>query len=381
MARARRRIPRKLYAWTLAFAAMALLVSASPAAALPGNFWGVVPQAAPTTEQFQRLKLGGVDSVRIPIAWNSVQPVAGVAPNWSNVDLLVKGGVEAGIDVFPFVYGAPSWIVPEAVVDRRQNLKAPRNLPVRTGAQRAAWTAFLQQVVVRYGPRGSFWAEHPTLPVRPIRTWQIWNEANFKYFVAQPNPAEYGKLVNVSYAALKTVDPGAKIVLGGLFAKPKEARWKRKPPTAYFATDFLDLMYASTPGVKRKFVGVGLHPYTGSYRNLTPDIEEVRDVLEENGDSGKGLWITEVTWSSGKPEPTTNDFAKGPAGQVTQLKGAFSLFSRNQVKWRLKRVYWFSVDDQVGVCNFCDGSGLFGPGFVPKQSWYAYVKFAGGRPG
>ena len=116
MRRERKRILRKPRAWTAVFVVMALAAgaSASTASAVPGNFWGVVPQAAPTTEQFQRLKLGGVDSVRIPIAWNSVQPVKETAPNWSNVDLLVKGGVEAGIDVFPFVYGAPSWAVPAA---------------------------------------------------------------------------------------------------------------------------------------------------------------------------------------------------------------------------------------------------------------------------
>ncbi len=37
--------------------------------------------------------------------------------------------------------------------------------------------------------------------MRPIRTWQIWNEPNFKYFVAKPNPGEYGKLVKISNAA------------------------------------------------------------------------------------------------------------------------------------------------------------------------------------
>ena len=42
---------------------------------------------------------------------------------------------------------------------------------------------------------------------------------------------------------------------------------------------------------------------------------------------------------------------------------------------------WFSVDDRKEVCNFCDGTGLFGDGFVPKPSWPAYVKFAGGTTG
>ena len=250
---------------------------------------------------------------------------------------------------------------------------------MKTGAQRAAWSAFLVQAVARYGPNGTFWAENPAVPKRPIRTWQIWNEANFKYFVVRPNPVEFGQLVNISYAALSSVDPGAKIVLGGLFTEPFEATLKRKPPQAYFATDFLDRMYRSTPGIKRKFVGIGLHPYTGKYQDLTGDIEEAREVLKANHDAGKAIWITELSWSSQRPRPN-NSFAKGISGQKKQLQGAFGLFKRNQAKWRIKRVYWFSVDDVPGACNFCDGSGLFGAGFAPKPSWFAYVKFAGGTP-
>jgi hypothetical protein len=372
---------RKARAWTATFAVamVALGVTAPVAEALPSSFWGVVPQATPSAEQFQRLKRGGVDSVRIPIPWGAVQLVENGALNWSTVDPLVAGAARTGIDVLPFVTGAPSWAVPSLwVPGSHQTVKAPRNLPA-TGAQGSAWASFLKQAVGRYGPNGSFWAENPTVPKRPIRTWQIWNEENFKYFVAKPNPAEYGKLVKVSSPAIKSVDPGAKIVLGGLFARPKEALSKRKPPTAYFATDFLEQMYKATPGIKAKFNGIALHPYTYGYQELTPDIEEVRQVLKQSHDAGKGLWITELGWSSQHPT-SSNLFAKGVSGQKKQLQGAFSLLRNKQKKWHIQRVYWFSVDDQTGTCNFCDGSGLFGAGFTPKPAWSAYVKFAGGTP-
>jgi hypothetical protein len=164
-----------------------------------------------------------------------------------------------------------------------------------------------------------------------------------------------------------------------MFARPKEAEYKRKPPQAYFATDFLDRLYTSTPGIKKKFAGVALHPYTTMYQQLTPDIEEFLTVLKANHDAGKKLWITEIGWSS-EPHSAGDSFAKGPAGQATQLKGAFRLFKSKAAKWKLQRIYWFSVDDQPGSCNFCGGSGLFGSGFVPKKSWFEYVKFAGGTP-
>jgi hypothetical protein len=103
-------------------------------------------------------------------------------------------------------------------------------------------------------------------------------------------------------------------------------------------------------------------------------------VLKARHDPNKRLWITEIGWSSEPPDPAHDAFAKGPAGQAAQLKGAFELLRSKAAKWKLQRIYWFSVDDQPGICNFCGGSGLFGPGFVPKKSWYAFVKFAGGTP-
>jgi hypothetical protein len=366
-------------AWLAALAVFVLgLVAAPVAMAVPADFWGVSPQNPPSTEQFQRLKAGGVDSVRIPIAWSGVQPFSSAEANFAASDILVAGATAAGINVLPFVYEAPSWAVPRVRVPG-SSAKAPKTVPVKTGAQRTAWANFLKLVVARYGPGGSFWVANPALPEAPIRTWQIWNEENFKYFVVRPNPADYGKLVNISYTAIKSVDPGAKLILGGMFARPGEAKFKVKPPQAYYASDFLDQLYSTTPGIKKKFSGVALHPYTANYQQLTPDIEEFLSVLKTNHDAGKKLWITEIGWSS-EPKSAGDSFAKGPKGQVTQLNGAFKLFKAKAAKWKLQRIYWFSVDDQPGICNFCGGSGLFADGFLPKKSWYAYVKFAGGTP-
>jgi len=369
------------HAWIAAIALLAGLVTAAPAAAVPSDFWGVSPQGTPSLEQFQRLRAGGVDSVRIPISWATVQPTGPGDADFSAPDQLIANATGAGIDVLPFLYGAPSWAVRSARVPGPGHVTAPQTLPVKSGAQRAAWSNYVALVVRRYGPAGTFWAANPGLGEHPIRTWQIWNEENFKYFVVRPNPADYGKLINVSYSAIKSIDGGAKLILGGMFAEPGEARPMRHPPQAYLASDFLNRVYRSTPGVKRKFVGVALHPYTAEYQRLTPAIESFRQVLAQNHDAGKGLWITEVGWSSERPDPKHDAFAKGPAGQAAQLKGAFNLFKHKAAKWRLKRIYWFSVDDAAGICNFCGGSGLFGDGFTPKKAWFAYVHFAGGRPG
>jgi Glycosyl hydrolase catalytic core len=374
----------------LALAAIASLAFSASAEALPANFWGAVPQSTLSQQQYQRIGRGGVESVRIPIGWADLQPQEDAAIDWAGVDANVERAALSGIDVLPTITGAPTWAVSAATVPGDGSAKAPAHLPASGGAA-VAWKSLLTQAVERYGPGGAFWQTHANLPEHPIRIWQVWNEPNFKYFVAHPNPAEYGKLVKISSAALRAADPGAKIVLAGLFSQPKGGRrlsttghkTRVLNPTNpnYFASYFLDQMYRKTPGIKSRFNGVALHPYTGTYQYLTPEIEEVRTVLRKDHDPAKGLWVTELGWSSGPPQSDgSNSFAKGPAGQTRQLKGAFSLLKRKQRAWRIQRVYWFSVDDAQDVCNFCDGSGLFGEGFRPKQSWYAYVRFAGGTP-
>jgi len=351
-----------------------LACTASAAQALPAKFWGAVPQSPLSVEQYQRVHRGGVDTIRLPINWATAQPTEGAAFDWSATDSQISEAARTGIDVLPFLAGVPAWA--ETLLPVGGGVLVPAHLPVK-GKARAGWLAFCNAVVARYGSNGSFWAEHPDVPFRPLRNWQIWNEPNFKFFVHKPNPTEYAQLLKISSSAIKAADAKAKIILAGLFAWPKGGNAKSGNHN-WFASDFLEGLY-KVPKIATKFDGVALHPYSTKYQLLIPQIEEVRDVMKKRHDAGTGIWITELGWSS-EPKTPGNSFAKGPAGQAQQLRGAFSLLKKNQRKWRIQRVYWFSIDDYGAACNFCNGSGLFGAGFTPKKSWFEYVKFAGGQP-
>jgi hypothetical protein len=363
----------------LAALALTALVLPAGAQALPADFWGVVTNEAPNTKEGATLKAGGVESFRVPINWGAVQPGRGDLPQWGSIDPYVRAGAEAGASVLPFLIGAPGWAVHSEGIGGGS--RAPVSLPVQTAAQRSAWREFLRLAVFRYGPGGSFWAENPLLPEHPIRTWQIWNEENFKYFAARPSPAQYGKLVVNSYRDLRSADPGARIVLGGLFGRPKGGDTKAAPgriKRAYFAADFLEGMYKTTPGVRGKFLAVALHPYSYNYQQLAPQIEELRAALKAVHDPGRAIWLTELGWSSGRPSAANghNKFEKGRAGQARELRGAFGLLRSRSAAWQVKRVYWFSFTDSPGTCNFCDGSGLFEDGMKPKPAWSSYKSFA-----
>jgi Glycosyl hydrolase catalytic core len=362
----------------LALALVALFAPAGAQAALPADFWGLVTNEAPTPEVATTLDAGGVESFRVPINWGAVQPGRGDLPQWGSIDPYVRAGAEAGVSVLPFLVGAPGWVVHSEGIGGGQ---APVSLPVQTAAQRSAWREFLRLAVFRYGPGGSFWTENPLLPAHPIRIWQIWNEENFKYFAARPSPSQYGKLVVDSYRDLRSADAGARIVLGGLFGRPKGGNSKPvagRIKRSYYAADFLERMYKTTPGVRGKFLAVALHPYSYSYKQLTPELEALRAALRTSHDAGRAIWITELGWSSGRPSAANghNQFEKGLQGQARELRGAFGLLRSKAAAWRVKRVYWFSFTDSPGTCNFCDGSGLFSDGIKPKPAWTSYKSFA-----
>src|ERR1700754_2499300 len=89
---------RKLHASVAALAVVAALGAfAATAQALPLGFWGVVPQSGLTSEQFQRLSQGGVESVRVGLNWGSVQPSRGGEYEWDGFDTQLEAAAQAGI--------------------------------------------------------------------------------------------------------------------------------------------------------------------------------------------------------------------------------------------------------------------------------------------
>lgn len=342
--------------------------SGAGGANVPAGFFGVAPQTTLTPEDARYMKAGGLETVRVPIAWPDIQPTANSPYNWAGVDQIVAIAAQAGLRVFPTLGSTPKWLT-----------RKPTTLPVNNARQRTAWTSFVKAAVLRYGPGGEFWKAQtkgvvyqPGTRPQPIREWQVWNEPNFFYFAYPVSPSRYAKLVTITSQAIKSVKPSAKVILAGLFAKPN-ARGVRGMP----AETFLKRVY-KTPGLKNRFDGVSLHPYAIDTRELEEFVEGIHEVTIENRDR-PGFYITEIGWGS---EPNFNEvaFEQGIQGQVRQLRGAYGYLIENQRRLNLKQVHWFSWKDVQGDCNFCDSVGLFreGPRFKPKPSWRAFVGITGG---
>jgi len=358
-------------------ALLALAVALPPATAgaptrTSKGFFGVAPQTPLTEQDARYMKAGGIETVRWPMIWALIQPTPNGPYDWSTVDPAVATAARAGLRILPSLGSTPAWLTRKATT-----------LPVDNVRQRQAWVAFLRAVVQRYGPGGAFWSERvqgvnyePPVPrPQPIRAWQVWNEPNFFYFAYPVSPSRYAKLVKLSSRAIKGVDPRADVVLAGLFGEPT-AGGKRGMP----ASDFLDRLYAS-PGLKRRFDAVSLHPYAVDAETLAELTEELRAVSIANRDRGVGLYITEMGWGSENNFQQVA-FEQGVQGQVRQLRNSYAYLIENRHRLNLKQVHWFTWKDVEGACTFCDSVGFFreGPRFKPKPAWRAFVKIAGGRP-
>lgn len=357
-------------------ALLAALLAPAAARALPRTFFGIAPQTALTVTDTAYMKAGGIGSVRWPVNWATVQPTAKGGYDWSSVDPAVEAATRRGLTVLPFLYGTPHWIAGKQTT-----------LPIASARARAAWLAFVEAAVERYGPEGEFWAEHDpraaeennvlAIPAPlPIRTWQIWNEANFFYFAYPVSPSGYASLLKLTYTRIKSLDPTAKIVLSGLFGNPDQSGLRGMD-----AAKFLAALYR-VPGIKRYFDAVALHPYAFHVEDLEALTEEMREVVLENHDPSAALYITEMGWGS-QNDPNVVAFEQGIQGQARELRKAYSFLIANHHQLNLKATYWYSWKDnpEYTACSFCDSVGLFsaGKGFHPKPSWRAFVALSGGR--
>jgi hypothetical protein len=227
---------------------------------------------------------------------------------------VVRGAVRRGITVLPVVHGTPAWAARNP---------AKRGSPPRRVAD---FAAFARELVRRYGPAGSFWAENPDLPRLPVRDWQVWNEPNLaRYWSRQPFARSYVKLLKRARKALREEDPGARAVLAGL------------PNRSWIA---LRRIYRA--GGRRHFDAIALHPYTRRPRDVIRLIRLARHEMRRFGDR-KPVWVTELSWPAARGRtPASSGFETTDRGQARRLRRALRRLADERRRLRIGRVYWYT---------------------------------------
>jgi hypothetical protein len=338
------RTPRFLL--VLPLAVLLLVALSAPAEAakrkVPFGFFGTVlvtPMSGSQLDQQMALMArSGVEVARANFRWDELEPAQGVY-NWASTDELVAAAARHRIHLL-----ANAWLTPEWASSQPNGAPPAWRYPPRDPG---LFGEFVSQLVKRYGPRGSFWAQNPSVPRVPIREWQIWNEQMAPWFwTNRPWQRSYTPLLKSAYRSIHRSDRGAKVVAGSLVAIGG-GLVKRG---GYTQMDGIRDLYRA--GARRYFDVIAIHPFTNVANSVKNTIwqtleilRRVRKTMRRHRDGRKPIIVTELTWPAalGKvPSASLLGLETTRRGQVARLKAIYPQLARERRKLRVTEAYWYA---------------------------------------
>ena len=287
----------------------------------------------------------GARWVRLEFRWNEAEPSSKGSYDQNTIakyDRAIDTARAAGAKVLVFVNGAPRW-----ASGSRATMAAPQHP--------ADYADFVRYVATRYAGK--------------VSAWEVWNEENTaRFWPSGPSPAAYVPLLKATYPVVKSVDPNALVVFGGVSQN-----------------DYTFIEGAYAAGAKGYFDVMAVHPYPGSgppepvwYENgrVTPGsftgFTEVRKAMLANSDD-KPIWLTEFGWST-----TSQGWGVSLSEQADYLTRAYRLLEAYPyidvaVWYNLRNNHWDNDAD-----TWETQLGLMRTDFVKKPSYQAFKDYAPG---
>jgi hypothetical protein len=379
------RLPRliALLVAALAAALAAAAVSAQPAGARAQL--GIVPAgyAIANPAQFQadiaELSAGKryVPPIRIDILWPSIAPTQPTNPEdpadpayvWAPLDAAVQSAAATGTDsILGTVFWTPAWASSRRSVGTRTDVPDAGEL-----------AAFFTALQTRYSGL-------PGAQPR-IRNWEVWNEANNRYFLIAPGRNDSAKLTNLvtgysrmltqSRAALRATSRRLGIAMPVVVAGGVGGQ------AGFSHTKFFEAL-GRTPlckGAARSrscFDAVSVHPYSPNPkvdplgRRVNPQFATISnfaffaDSIRKTwrGRSIK-IWVTEFGWQTNPPD---GQLGVSPARQAQLMRTAVTTFRKKYPQ--VPVMMWFLIEDEPDVGNW--QSGIEYADGTRKPSWNTF---------
>ena len=245
--------------------------------------------AAYNQKALDMVKQAGFGWVRIQVHWATLEPSPGQYQPQS-LDLIVNQANQNGVNILVSIVHAPSWADPNGGIPQDPT----------------AFGALMQYLAQRYKGK--------------VQAWEIWNEQNLAIETGgHVDLVRYIKLLEAGYRGVKASDPQAIVVFGGL-----SPTGVMDPSLGIDDREYLKQAYAYNNGeIKQYFDVLGVHP--GSNNNppdaMWPDhpgpgpgwrdhpsfyfrrAEQLRQVMLDNGDGAKQVWLTEFGWTTANQAP------------------------------------------------------------------------------
>jgi LysM repeat protein len=240
------------------------------------------------TRDAQLAKDAGFGWIKQVFPWRHIEGAGKGIFDWTAADQVVSAMNDRGLKIIARVDFQPPW----ARADGANN-GPPDNY--------ADYGDFLYAMASRYRGR--------------IQAYEVWNEPNLarEWGDKPPNAAEYVALLRVAYRRIKEADPNAIVISAGL-APTGTGLPHAIPDIQYLrqmyqagAKSYFDVLGVHAPGYKAapelSPAEVDNNPALGGQRFFCfRHVEDYRQAMVDNGDSGKQIAVLEFGWTS-DPRP------------------------------------------------------------------------------
>lgn len=298
--------------------------------------------------QFDLMADMGVRWVRMDIDWSAVESEKSQLV-WDGPDTVVDEATAHGMNVLAVISYSPRWANSSTTIPWAPTSRARPGDPQSFGN-------FARVAAQRYTSRG-------------VRAWEIWNEPNVRTFW-RPNAdaKQYAELFRAAADAIRSIDPAATLLIGGLAPLPDEEGAGVKP------TDYLEDLYDY--GAAQLADAVAVHPYTFPELPLNSrgqpvgpfnELPDLHALMDRHGDGRKTIWITEF----GAPTGT------GPTAVSEHDQALTLLQARRQMGrwgWAGPLIYYELVDGGTDPTDVEKNFGVLRENLQPKPAAVALME-------
>jgi hypothetical protein len=291
--------------------------------------------------QFDLMAAMNVRWVRVDLDWSVIEAEQSRF-DWAYPDMVVDEAVARRMNVLVVLGFSPAWT--RSTASHRSRPDDP-----------FAFANFARVAAARYAALG-------------VHSWEIWNEPNAGTFWApQPDADEYGSLFRSAAEAIRSIDPDATLLIGGLAPK-FDVQEAVIPPAEY-----LGQLYAN--GTATLADGIAAHPYsfpampTEDRQRMIggfADLPSLRAVMEAHGDGEKKIWITEFGAPTG-----TGPYAVSEEDQAAALLQALDQTGRWD--WAGPLIYYELVDGGRDLADPEQNFGVLHEDLAPKPAAVALM--------
>lgn len=288
----------------------------------------------------------GIGWIRIPFTWSAIQPSAGIA-NFVPLTTIVAHAVQDNLHIVGILGYSTPWntTAPSTETRAAQRERYPP-------ADYDAWSRYIVTTVSVFKSS--------------VHHWEIWNSPDVG-LPADPNApcngswcgtaAQYAQLLSVAYKAVKSADPTANVLFGGLSLSPDA-----DPNFLYNV-----LTDSTHPGVD-SFEILAFHVY-GSKTEALRRMNLLKSQMAYGGSGTRPFWVTEFGYPSDPALQNVPPYFNGESGQAAYLRDLAGYL----LVLGVRKLFWYQLFDSPG--DVLPTYGLLTPSFVQKQSYTAYGEF------